>query len=319
MRTPLWRSTAIASVVVMLAGCSVSSPTSTAQTTPSAHAATAIPASACGDASATASVGGITVAPQAPLDALAYPTAKLPDGIASRPLIVAVGDLPPLGTAQPKYTPDPTHPTNPLVMQDTGGGYVLSLQNSSPSAHTVRGVEVCLDSLTPTSGQLNEWQPCDAPYRRSGSPGPGGCGGHTQQEVFLHAPFTATPTVGTRVTATETRADDSFYTTRYQPFPITLQPGAHLTLEIGIGPTTTCPVSPATGFPASSCLFKTPGTYTFAFGLLVDAGASVVAAHSLPTVLAPATEWTGDACTTPTMQTLIPPATTPATNYVCPA
>ena len=318
MRIPLWRYTAIVSVVVMLAGCSGSSPASTATTTPTSHTATSTPAEACGDAHATASVGGITVAPQAPLDGLAYPTAKLPDGIASQPLIVAVGDLPPLGTTQPKYTPAPTHPTNPLIMQDTGGGYVLSLQNNSAAAHTVQRVEVCLDSLTPASGQLNEWQPCDAPYSRNGPSGPGGCGGLTQQDVFLHAPFTATPTVGARVAATETRADDSFYTTHYQPLPITLQPGARLSIEMGIGPTTTCPVLHATGFPPSGCLFKTPGTYTFAFGVAVDAGAPVFAALSPPTVLAPATEWTGDACTAPGMQALIPPATTPATNYVCP-
>ena len=318
MRIPLWRYTAIVSVVVMLAGCSGSSPTSTATTTPTPHSATPIPAEACGDAPATPSVGGVAVAQQAPLDGLAYPTAKLPDGIARQPLIVAVGDLPPLGTTQPKYTPDPTHPINPLVMQDTGGGYVLSLQNSSTAAHTVRRVDMCLDSLTPASGQLNEWQPCDVPYSRSGSSGPGGCGGHTVQDVFLHAPFTATPTVGTRVTATETRADDSFYTTHYQPLPITLQPGERLTIEIGIGPTTTCPVATDTGFPTSGCLFKTPGTYTFAFGVAVDAGAPVFAVRSPPTLLAPATEWTGQACTTPGMQALIPPATTPATNYVCP-
>jgi hypothetical protein len=43
MRLSLWRSTAIVSVVVMLAGCSISSPTSTATTTPSSHSATAGP------------------------------------------------------------------------------------------------------------------------------------------------------------------------------------------------------------------------------------------------------------------------------------
>jgi hypothetical protein len=318
MRIPLWRYTAIVSVAVMLAGCSISSPTSTATTTPSPHSATAIPAEACGVAPATTSVGGITVAPQASLDGLAYPTARLPDSIAPQPLIVAVGDLPPRGTTQPKYTPDLTHPTNPLVMQDTGGGYVLSLQNSSTAAHTVRGVDTCLDSMTPASGQLNEWQPCDAPYSRSGPSGPGGCGGHTQQDVFLHAPFTASPTVGTRVAAMETRADDSFYTTHYQPLPTTLQPGERLTIEIGIGPTTTCQVATDTGFPTSGCLFKTAGTYTFAFGVLVDAGAPVFAVRSPPTLLAPATEWTGLACTKPGMQALIPPATTPSTNYICP-
>jgi hypothetical protein len=318
MRIPLWRSTAIVSVMVMLAGCTVSSPTSTVKITPGSHSATPTPAEACGDAPATASVGGITVAPQAPLDGLAYPTAKLPDGIALQPLIVAIGDVSPGGTTQPKYLPDLTHPTNPLLMQDTGGGYVLSLQNSSTAAHTVRGVDVCLDSMSPVSGQLNEWQPCDTPYSRSGPSGPGGCGGHTQQDVFLHAPFTATPTVGSRVTATETQADDSFYATHYQPLPITLQPGQRLTIEIGVGPTTTCPVAPETGFPTSGCLFKTAGTYTFAFGVLVDTAAPVFAAQSPPTLLAPATEWTGEACTRPEMQALIPPATTPPTNYVCP-
>jgi hypothetical protein len=317
-RLSMWRYLGIVSVVVTLAGCSIASGAATATTTPSPHLATATATGACGVAPATASVGGITVAAQAPLDGLAYPTAKLPDGIARQPLVVAMGDLPPLGTTQPKYTPDLTHPTNPLVMQDTGGGYVLSLQNSSAAAHTVRGVDVCLDSLTPASGQLNEWQPCDAPYSRSGPSGPGGCGGLTQQDVFLHAPFTATPTVGTRVSATQTRADNSFYTTHYQPFPITLQPGERLTIEIGIGPTTTCPVAADTGFPTSGCLFKTPGTYTFVFGVLVDAGAPVFTAQSPPTLLSPASEWTGQACATPGMQAQIPPATTPSTNYVCP-
>jgi hypothetical protein len=252
------------------------------------------------------------------LDGLAHPAAKLPDGIAQQPLIVAIGNVSPGGTTQLKYLPDLTHPTNPLVMQDTGGGYVLSLQNSSTAAYTVRGEDVCLDRMTPASGQLNEWQPCDAPYSRSGPSEPGGCGAHTQHDVFLHAPFTATRAVGTRVTATETQADDSFYTTHYRPLPITLQSGERLSIEIGVGPTTTCQVAPETGIPTSGCLFKTAGAYTFAFGVLVDGGAPVFAVQSPPTLLAPPTEWTGQTCTKPGMQALIPPATTPSMNYVCP-
>jgi hypothetical protein len=315
MRKPLWRCAAVVSAVVVLAGCGASSPTLTAATTPTTATP---PAESCQVTSSASSVGGVTIASQAPLDGLAYPTAKLPAGLGSQPLVVAVGDLPPIGSAQPRYSPDPSHPTNPLVMQDTGGGYVLTLQNSSTTAHTLERVDVCLDSVIPAVGQLNEWQPCDVPYSRSGSSGPGGCGGHTMQDVFLHAPFTATPAVGTHVTAIETRADDSFYTTHYQPLPVTLQPGERLTIEVGIGPAAACQVSTDTGFPASGCLFKTPGTYTFAFGVAVDAGAPLFAVRSPPTVLAPASEWTGEACMAPGMQALIPPATTPPTSYVCP-
>lgn len=286
-------------------------PTSTATPTPTATSTPA--ADACGVSSSVTTVGGLTISPQAQVGDLSYPTAQLPNGAAQQPLVIAVG------AGQPKYRPNPAQPTNPLVMTDIGGGYVISIRNSAAASHAVRRMSVCLDSLTPSTSQLNEWQPCAGSYSRGHSAGiGGGCGGVTMQNEYMHAPFTANPTVGTVVTASRVAAPSDFYSTDDGPLPVTLHPGQTMTIEIGLGPINTCPPSSATGFPTGGCLFHTPGTYVFAFGLAVDDAAPVFAALSPPTLLAPAKEWTGEACTTSAMQALIPPATNPPTYYICP-
>src|SRR5262249_54594719 len=71
------------------------------------------------------------VAQQAHLGNLAYPRAKLPDNAAQIPLEVK---LSPQGGFD--LQPDPAHPTNPLL-QEAGGGFVLSVCNMSSTAHTV--------------------------------------------------------------------------------------------------------------------------------------------------------------------------------------
>lgn len=306
-----------AAICILLGTLALSGCTSTAAATqtqaPTATTRPTAAADACGVTS-TASTGGLIISPQAQLGDLAYPAASLPDGVAQQPLVSWIGTD---GTF--KFNPDPHHPTNPLVEQDVGGGYVLNIVNSSTSSHTVRGVSVCMDSFTAATGQLNEWQPCNGAYTRStDSLDPrmiGGCGGNTMQNEYMHAPFTANPTVGTIVTATRVTASSDSYSEDDGPLPVTLQPGASMTIEIGVGPT--CPAN-SSGWQTSGCVFATAGTYVFAFGVAVDSLAPAFTAISAPTLLAPAKEWTGAACKTSTMQARIPAATNPPTYYICP-
>jgi hypothetical protein len=310
-------------VVICLAMALIAcSPSATAPTAavPTKAATATTPVDPCKVSLSAMNVKGLTISPQAQLGDLAYPAAKLPDTVTQQPLVSWIGT-----DGQLKFNPDPAHPTNPLVGADVGGGYVLTILNSTTTAHTVQRIDVCLDSLIPATGALQEWQPCNGSYTRStgGSLDPrmiGGCGGNVMQNEYLHASFTAHPLVGTVVTATHVTAPSDSYSEDDGPLPVTLPSGASMTIEIGVGPTEpspTCPVS-STGWPVSGCVFGTPATYVFAFGVAVDGAAPVFAATSAPTLLAPAKEWTREACITPAMQALIPPATAPPTYYICP-
>src|SRR5258708_40113225 len=106
------------------------------------------------------------------------------------------------------------------------GGYVLVVCNGSTQPHQIQGVVVRLDSVTPYTGQLNEWSVCAAPYTRSGPPngggGGGGCGGGPAEDEDMHAAFAPSAPAGTLVTTPPTpapRSDPS------GPLPPPLPPG----------------------------------------------------------------------------------------------
>jgi hypothetical protein len=249
-------------------------------------------------------VGGMAVGQQVNLGNLAYPLAKLPDNAAQQPMVVTRSNQ---GGWIPNF--DRAHPTNPNL-QEGGGGYLLSVCNMSSVSHTLGKVDVRLDSIAPYTAQLNEWNTCQQPYARPDGVGDGACGGGDPQNEYLHAPFTSTAPAGTVVTATQTTTggDSNLSQKNYGPLPATLKPGEAMTIEVGMGST-------AYGYQA----FSAAGTYTFAFGLRVDGQAPVFAVSSPPTLLAaPAHEWSGEGCTRPAMQALIPPATNPPTPYICP-
>ena len=239
-------------------------------------------------------VGALVVAQQTGFGNLAYPARKLADNAARTPFVVQQG-LP----------SDPAHPTNPVMHEETGG-YVLTVCNMSSTAHTIKRVDVRIESIVPYTEQLNVWAPCTASYSRNFGVGEQGCGGADVQDEYLHAPFTAAATTGAAVTATQTGTSGD---RGYGPLPVTLNPGRVMTIEVGMGSTD----------GAGYQVFSTAGTYTFAFGLGIDDDAPAFAAISPPTLLAPpAHEWNGAACLQPAMQAQIPSATTPPTFYICP-
>jgi hypothetical protein len=115
---------------------------------------------------------------------------------------------------------------------------------------------------------------------------------------------TASPnaTAGTVVAAAQTGVGSGSESRYYAgPLPVTLGPNQSLSFGIGI-------TSPTT-----------PGTYTFAFGIVIGGGAPVYVATSLPVLPAPvAHKWTGVACGSAAMQAQMPPPINPPSSYICP-
>jgi hypothetical protein len=280
-------------------------PTDTPQPTATATAQPTVPVfnaqRICGPLVPVVSVGGLVVVKEVQLGNTAYPKARLADNAAQAPLVVdRTGNHP---------GADPAHPTNPFLYE-MRGGYWLAICNMSTTPHTIGRVDVRLDSVTPYTAQLNEWDECSSIYSRTFGVQGGGCGGANLQDEYLHAPFAANVTAGTTVTATQTGTGDSGLKGNgmYGPLPVTLQPGQVMTIDVGMGPD-------GPGYQA----FSIAGTYIFSFGLGVDGQAPVFALSSPPTLLAPpAHEWNGQACTSAAMQAQIPPATNPPTFYICP-
>ncbi|HET8905627.1 MAG TPA: hypothetical protein VFN11_01545, partial [Ktedonobacterales bacterium] len=233
---------------------------------------------------------------------LAYPANKLPDDLPLKPYQVQ----------PPNGQPDPTLvPANPRL-HEQGGGYVIVICNISSASHTVQRVDARIATVTPFSGMPNVASVCQFPYSRQYGANNGGCGGADFENEYMHAAFSLSAGVGTTVTATQTASNTCEYatgcTTNYGPLPVMLQAGQGLTIEVGMGNTS-----------SSTSVFSTSGYYTFSFGVGVDGAAPIFAATSPQTLLDPSARlWTGTACESPSMQALIPPATTPPSYYLCP-
>jgi len=292
-----WAAAAAVLVGLLLTGCSTSTRASTAgpptSTPPSSPTPlpTVDPAQlpqACHDVAPAVRAGGLFAGAQARLGNVSYPHIHLPEGTPLKPLQVP--------GVNPQLPSDA--PTNP-DLRALGGGYVVALCNGSAQPHTIHAVAVRLESVTPYTGQLNEWVFCAAPYTRSFRTGGGGCGGGPGQDEYVHGAFVPTAPPGTVIETTQTPGISS---DRYGKLPWTLPPGAMILIDVGIVPPTAA------------------GYYTFSFGLAIDGATPVFAAVAPATLLAPvAHEWTGDACLAPEMQSQIPPATNPPTFYLCPA
>jgi hypothetical protein len=243
---------------------------------------------ACHDIAPAVRAGGLFASAQARLGNVSYPHVHLPEGTPLKPLHVP--------GVNPQLPSDA--PTNP-DLRTLGGGYVVALCNGSAQPHTIHAVAVRLESVTPYTGQLNEWVFCAAPYTRSFRTGGGGCGGGPGQDEYLQGAFAPTAPPGTVVATTQTPGIPS---DRYGKLPWTLPPGETILIDVGIVPPTAA------------------GYYTFAFGLAIDGATPAFAVVAPATLLAPvAHEWTGEACLAPEMQSQIPPATNPPTFYLCPA
>jgi hypothetical protein len=156
--------------------------------------------------------------------------------------------------------------------------------------------------MTPYIGALSQWDFCESAFDASSHHVTGGgCGGGYWAGEYLHASFAANATTGATVATTQVSSgrDDGLDGYPFGPLPVALKPGDTLPINVGM----TVPT--------------TPDTYAFSFQIVAD-GATIIASAP-PTLLAPvAHEWTGQACTSPSMQSQIPAASTP-TYYICPA
>jgi hypothetical protein len=241
-------------------------------------------------ASAAHRIGDLLVT-QVRLFNLAYPGRKVADNTPLKPLYVGAtynGNL---------VATDPL--TNP------NDAYDFSVCNTSATqAHTLSSVSAQIASLTPYSGQLNEWTACKGAYSRSG-PIPGGCGGGDPRDETLQAAFVAGAQAGASATMSQENWNPyhifGFEPARMGPLPLALAPGNGLVLSVDVST------------PSAS------GTYAFSFGISVDGAPAAPIGTGEQVLLAPvAHTWTGNACTTAAMQAQIPPATTPPSYFICP-
>ncbi len=210
-----------------------------------------------------------------------YPALKLPDGLALAPLKVDG----PIKTASVSGWPVAN------IRQ-----YALNVCNTSNTAsHILRSVSVKLDSFTPYTSQLNVTRVCATEYSRQGMAG-GGCGGGMASgDLQLTATF-ASSAVGTVASTTLDNGASAGSSL------VTIAPGHVIQIWVTINP------------PADA------GTYAFRVGFALDGAATIYPTSATPAILqAPvAHEWNGDACLSSSMQSQIPPATTPPTLYICP-
>lgn len=226
-------------------------------------------------------VGDLYIATVTAYDTQTDPGAKLPDTLPLQPYAVS---------SNPETAPG-YQPTNPTTEQ-----YVLTLCNGSTHPHILTGVLAQITSFHGYSGQLNEWNPCNFPYKNPSGGGGGGCGGGAADDEYMQAAFPASASVGTMVTA---MFKNTSVWTHLTPLPTNLPSG----YAVRVGVTITPP--------------SAPGYYTFSLGLTVDGGTPIIATTTPNVLLAPVThEWDGTSCSTPDMQTQL--AADPPGLYVCP-
>jgi hypothetical protein len=218
---------------------------------------------------------------------LAYPAAKLPDGVPLDPFKLPsdAGDLHGLPQS-PEVNPELEHT-----------GIMVEYCNGAKSAsHRVEGVSVRIDRFTPYTGALNSWQFCDGFYT-NGQVNGGGCGGHFFADEYLHATFAATAGAGITSDANFIKvvSDDS----TLPPLPVNLSSGQSALLEVAL----TAPTA--------------PGTYGFSFSVGVDGAHLPYAALSDDLLLDSAVrKWSGQACTVAAMQDELFGVSTG--SYICP-
>ncbi|HEX9039190.1 MAG TPA: hypothetical protein VF808_19575 [Ktedonobacterales bacterium] len=229
------------------------------------------------------------------------PGVKLPDATPLKPVQIQYGP----STSGLLLSGDPL--TNPKLQEDTsgsGGGYEIDICNASATqTHTIQAVTARLTGFTSYSGPLQEWpggcaqQAFDAKTRGPSDPGCGG-GPYSPCE-YMHANFLTTAGVGAKVIAKQTGdGRDVPYGScgQFGPLPVALAPGVAMSVNIGV----TAPTA--------------QGTYSFAFGFVVD-GAAPAYISVTPTLLAPIAHLWGY-CTTAVEAQI--PTTKDDTYYICP-
>jgi hypothetical protein len=227
--------------------------------------------------------------------ALDYPDWTIPPGTSNQPLKISQSAT---GSPAPGSVEVASHGT-------TDGYFAFMVCNASATqAHTLKSVSVRVASFAAYSGPLAVWGPCqDGTYdAQTQTASGGGCGGGFGTNEYLQATFPANAGVGDIVIA-QVSSTSPAGPNDLNPFPklpLTIAPGH----SIGMAATLTVPT--------------TPGSYTFAFGLAIDATSAAYFSTSASEIYAPITQhWSGQNCTTATMKAQIPAASAP-TQYVCP-
>lgn len=295
-------------LALALAGCADSSLEAHAGNTPTVDPFSTTPASAsspttasgssqpsvtpnaqnCGDqwsgTNGLTRAGDLLLTPTIPtIDTILY---LLPAGVPLQPLKL------PQQNATGQYGGWPT---------DTIGtsSILVSVCNASRTAsHTIQGARVKLASFVAYTSQLNAWDFCAGFYARPAGVTSNNCDrGSAPIDEQLRAGFASTAQPGTVVASTQPGGSSG----NFGPLPAALPPGSAMYLNVTI----TAPTA--------------PGTYAFAINLTAD-GAQLPYSGNTSLLLAPvAHQWNGQACTTSSMLTQIPPATNPPTGYICPA
>jgi hypothetical protein len=307
-----FRWVSVLALAILLAGCGASTtrlagkatatdtPLSTVTprptATPTPQLSLRAPDARCAATSTTSPDAGTTLSDMRALASpsnLASPGTKLPDGLPLAPYQ--------LSARQP--SDPPFQLANPNLHDS---GYLLNLCNTSATAsHTVDSVTVRIATLTPYTGQLNEWPACDNPYMRQGM-GTGGCGGADPADLYYRVTFSTGAGQGTTLTAAQYAPPNLNFRPWVTPFPLTLAPGHDVVIKVTLD------------VPGAS------GIYDFAFSVGMDGAApasmvtrSYAEGQAVGFLLAPVVHtWTGGACLAPTMQAQIPPADHSA--YLCP-
>lgn len=237
-------------------------------------------------------VGGLIVSPVGL--GLDNPSEQVPDGTPSKPI-----QIPTNGTNNP-------FPNSPAVnpqMHEGVAGITFNVCNAlATGSHTLQSVSVTIASFTPYTGQLNAWQPCDGAFTKHYGYSPAGCPGDNYFDELLHATFGPSDGVGASVIAAQTGVGLDQNTGRNaSPLPLALATGASVSVDVGI----TVPTA--------------PGTYTFAFSLVVDGAAPVTFATTDPLLFAPVARWwSGKGCGQPAMLSQIPASAGQDDEFICP-
>lgn len=294
---------------LILTGCGASaiarttapsiSPTATSMPTTTTAPTSVLPPD-CANAAVFAGakrLGGTDLAINGPeLSNMAYPGRLLPDGTPLKPLKVDPHPWTFVGFSR----------VNPTW--DGPGGYNFALCNGSPTLeHTISAVSFRIETVTPYTGQLNQWPFCwtFAYHPGSKSADGVGCGGANANDEWLKVSFKGDATSGATVAAEQVQTSNGniFYPEQppYGPIPVKL------------------PAGKAIAFNMNLALPSAPATYTFSVGISIDGAPPVFSASTDPVVQAPTAHyWDGAACLTPAMQAQIPPNADPQSAYICP-
>lgn len=236
-------------------------------------------------------VGGVIVSPVGL--GLDNPSLQAPDGTPSKPIQLPAINVTSVFPNSPEV--------NPQMHEGVSGVAFVVCDGSATASHILQSVRVSIASFTPYTGQLNAWQPCDGVYTKRFGYSPAGCPGDAFYDELLHATFNPGDSAGVSVTAAQTGTTSTHGNPAVSPLPVTLTPGASVSVDVGI----TVPTA--------------PGTYTFAFSLVVDDAAPVAFSTTDPLLFAPVARWwSGKGCTQPAMLAQIPASAGQDDQFICP-